>query len=326
MIDILIVVALITYTISMYFIILPFLKNTDYISRLEEYDEKSKFIISNKKLNKKNDTQIAFGALSKQVSSFKLFEGYKHKIHYKLVKANLKIKAEEFVTICLMVFLLISFFVVILSGFKVASYFYSIPIGLLGWIIPEIIIGIIVKKRQLKFNIQLGDTITLISNSLKAGYSFLQAIETVTREIKGPVSEEFLMLLKEINFGQTYEKSLLNMVERVESDDLELVVTALLIQKQVGGNLSEVLDSISSTIRERIKIKGEIRTVTAQGRISGLIISLLPVILGVILFLMSPEHIMILFTDPYGIGILVTSIILEFIGIMMIKKIVNIEV
>lgn len=142
----------------------------------------------------------------------------------------------------------------------------------------------------------------------------------------GPMAEEFAQLQKEVNFGTTTEKALENLVTRVTSDDLELVVTAVLIQRQVGGNLSEVLDNISTTIRERIRIKGEVKTVTAQGRMSGMIIAALPPALGFILFLINKSHVMVLFTDPIGLIILGFSVFMEIIGIYFISRIVSIEV
>ncbi len=182
------------------------------------------------------------------------------------------------------------------------------------------------KKRIKLLNNQLGDAIMLLSSSLKAGYSFFQAVDTVTKEMSGPISEEFVIMQKEVNLGVSTEKALENLVQRVGSDDLEMVITAVLIQRQVGGNLSEVLDNISTTIRDRIKIKGEVRTITAQGRVSGLVLSLLPIVLGVLVYMINPSHMQVLFTNPFGIILLVYSGIMELIGIFIIRKIVRVEV
>jgi tight adherence protein B len=115
------------------------------------------------------------------------------------------------------------------------------------------------------------------------------------------------------------------MVERVHSRDLEMVITAILIQRQVGGNLAEILDNISFTIRERIKLKGEIKTATAQGKISGTVVSLLPIFLTVIFFIINPEYISRLFTEPLGLGMLLMGVVMQIIGMIMIKKIISIE-
>ena len=143
------------------------------------------------------------------------------------------------------------------------------------------------------FNKQLPDTITLIANALRAGSSFLQAIELVVRETRPPISTEFARVIREVNLGLPFEQALENMVRRVRSDDLELMATAIAIQHQVGGNLAEILDSIAYTIRERIRIKGEIRTLTAQQRLSGYVVAGLPIGLAGFLFVGAPG-----FMDP----------------------------
>ena len=138
------------------------------------------------------------------------------------------------------------------------------------------------------FNKQLPDTITLIANALRAGSSFLQAIELVVRESRPPISTEFGRVIREVNLGLPFDQALENMVRRVRSDDLELMATAISIQHQVGGNLAEILDSIAYTIRERVRIKGEIRTLTAQQRLSGYVVGFLPIGLAGFLFIAAP--------------------------------------
>ena len=144
--------------------------------------------------------------------------------------------------------------------------------GLIGFMIPRIWLGRRKAGRLNAFNKALPDTITLIANALRAGSSFLQAIELVVRESRPPVSTEFGRVIREVNLGLPFEQALENMVRRVRSDDLELMATAISIQHTVGGNLAEILDSIAFTIRERVRIKGEIRTLTAQQRLSGYVV------------------------------------------------------
>lgn len=260
--------------------------------------------------------------IARRIGSARFLDGYKKKIQMQLTRAHILLKAEEYITICLLLFAAVG-----TLGFAATrSPMMFFPLGAVGWLLPGIFMKARIKKRIKNMNDQLCDAIILISNSLKAGYSFFQAVDVVSKEMTGPIAEEFTLLQKEVNLGLTTEKALENLVERVSSDDLELVVTAVLIQRQVGGNLAEVLDNISSTIRERIKIKGEVRTVTAQGRMSGLIIAVLPVILGLVLYLINPEHIGLLFKEPLGIAILVFSALMELIGIYFISKIIKIEV
>ena len=183
------------------------------------------------------------------------------------------------------------------------------------------------------FNKQLPDTITLIANALRAGSSFLQAIELVVRESRPPISTEFGRVIREVNLGLPFEQALENMVRRVRSDDLELMATAISIQHQVGGNLAEILDSIAYTIRERVRIKGEIRTLTAQQRLSGYVVGFLPIALAGFLFIAAPDFMEPMFVNPpavlglpAGVVILIFGGFMMFIGFMLIRKIVDIEV
>ena len=176
------------------------------------------------------------------------------------------------------------------------------------------------------FNRQLGDALIIIANSLRTGYSFMQAMDMVAREMKPPISSEFSRTVKEMNLGTTTEIALGNMAKRIDSEDLDLVFTAVLIQRQVGGNLSEVLDNIARTIRERVRIRGEIRTLTAQGRMSGLIVGLLPVAMGFVIYLLNPEYIRVLFSHPIGRLMLIAATVSQVIGIILIRRIVDIEI
>jgi tight adherence protein B len=202
----------------------------------------------------------------------------------------------------------------------------------LGWWIPRYYVNRRKNRRLSAFNDHLADTITLVANALRAGASFLQAIELVVRETQPPMSTEFNRVIREVNLGLPFEQALANMVRRVRSDDLELMATAITIQHQVGGNLAEILDSIAYTIRERIRIMGEIRTLTAQQRMSGYVVAGLPIFLVVILALIAPTFMEPMFGEPYILGIPAGVIILGIGAIMMvtgfllIRKIVDIEV
>jgi tight adherence protein B len=262
--------------------------------------------------------------VTKGIGNVKFLEGYKKKIRAQLVRAHLLLKEEEFVTLSVILFVFSAGATIMLKG--AAYWLLALIVGCAAWFMPVLVLKRKAGKRIKQLNDQLGDAIVLISNSLKAGYSFFQAIDMVAREMTGPIAEEFQILQKEINFGLTIEKALENLAARVSSDDLELIVTAVLIQRQTGGNLAEVLDNISTTIRERVRIKGEIRTVTAQGRISGWVISLLPAGLGFLIYLINPQHMSLLFTKPLGIMIMAVSVMMELIGIFFIRKIIKIEV
>jgi tight adherence protein B len=154
----------------------------------------------------------------------------------------------------------------------------------------------------------------------------MQAVEVASRELPQPICLEFKQLLKEVNLGVNAEQALESLTERVQSEDMKLVIMAVLIQRQIGGNLSEILDNISDTIRSRIKLKGEISVLTAQGKISGFIISMLPIALGFAIFAVNPTYIVVLFTEPIGMAMLGASVIMQLIGIFIIRKIIKIEV
>lgn len=243
-------------------------------------------------------------------------------IEHKLIQAGLPIRGAEFMAICLGVAVMYATIFLVFSG----SIRLCLIGGAAGFGMPVLILNLKINKRRKAFNDQLGDTIILIANALRTGYSFMQAIEMVSREMAKPISEEFARVLKEMNLGVTTEEALNNMAKRVNSEDLDLVITAVLIQRQVGGNLAVVLDSIANTIRERIKIKGQIKTLTAQGKISGLIIGLLPVVIGSAIYLLNPEYMSILFVHPMGKMALAGGVVSQFIGMMVIRKIINIDI
>lgn len=313
--------------ITMMFLTYPLVKyvlaKNHSVSRLKKYINMEEMREEKRKSGKK-DLKSSFSFVSKGIGNFKFLEGYKKRIQIQLTRAHLLLKPEEFITINLVIFTVAFLVVLMLMG--TSNWPLAMSIGIIGWFSPMFFIKSKVKKRIKHLNDQLGDAVVLISNSLKAGYSFFQAMDMVAREMNGPIAEEFSLLQKEINLGLTTEKALENLATRVLSDDLELLITAVMIQRQSGGNLAEVLDNISSTIRDRVKIKGEIRTITAQGRLSGMVISLLPVILAVLIYFINPEQITILFTNPLGIMLLVVSAIMELIGVFFINKIVKIEV
>ncbi len=252
-----------------------------------------------------------------------------------IARADLKLKVSEFLgiwaasTIGLPLIFLV--FSIVLPALRSPI---ALLIGaLVGFLLPRLWLGRRKGGRLNAFNKQLPDTITLIANALRAGSSFLQAIELVVRESRPPISTEFGRVIREVNLGLPFETALENMVRRVKSDDLELMATAISIQHQVGGNLAEILDSIAFTIRERVRIKGEIRTLTAQQRLSGYVVGFLPIALAGFLFIVAPTFFEPMFANPPAIlglpaGVIILAIggFAMFIGFMLIRKIVDIEV
>jgi tight adherence protein B len=252
-----------------------------------------------------------------------------------LARADLRLKPSEYLFIWAGSTLGVPVLMVIFGFFLPAlhSPLALLIGGLIGFLIPRFWLNRRKGGRLNAFNKQLPDTITLIANALRAGSSFLQAIELVVRESRPPISTEFSRVIREVNLGLPFDQALENMVRRVRSDDLELMATAISIQHQVGGNLAEILDSISYTIRERIRIKGEIRTLTAQQRLSGYVVGFLPIALAGFLFVAAPGFMDPMFANPpaiaglpAGVIILIFGGIMMFIGFMLIRRIVDIEV
>jgi len=252
-----------------------------------------------------------------------------------IARADLKLKVSEYLLIWAGVTVGVPIAMVVLS---VAMPGLRNPIvllvgGLIGFMLPRFYLGRRKAGRIGAFNKQLPDTITLIANALRAGSSFLQAIELVVREARPPISTEFGRVIREVNLGLAFDTALENMVRRVRSDDLELMATAIAIQHTVGGNLAEILDSIAYTIRERVRIQGEIRTLTAQQRLSGYVVGFLPIGLAGFLFIAAPQFMSPMFDNrvsilglPGGVIILFLGGFMMFLGFMIIRRIVDIEV
>jgi tight adherence protein B len=252
-----------------------------------------------------------------------------------IARADLRLKPSEFLMIWVASIIGVP---LLMLGLSVVLPALSNPIillvgGLVGFVLPRMWLNRRKNGRLGAFNKALPDTITLIANALRAGSSFLQAIELVVRESRPPISTEFGRVIREVNLGLPFDQALENMVRRVRSDDLELMATAISIQHQVGGNLAEILDSIAYTIRERVRIKGEIRTLTAQQRLSGYVVGFLPIGLAGFLFIAAPGFMDPMFQNPpeilglpAGVIILILGGVMMFIGFMLIRRIVDIEV
>lgn len=244
-------------------------------------------------------------------------------LEHRLVQAGWPLRGSEFLVICLAAAAAGFALFLLLSGGRLPG---AVIGAAMGYGMAVLVLHRAAAKRLRQFSDQLGDALILIANSLRTGYSFLQAVEMVAREMAQPIAGEFDRLLREMSLGTVTEDALNNLARRMNSDDLDLVVTAVLIQRQVGGNLAEVLDNIGNTIRERVKIKAEIKTLTAQGRVSGIIIGFLPFGIGLAIFLTSPAYISVLFTHPLGHVMVGGAIVSQVLGIIFIRRIVNIDV
>ncbi len=242
-----------------------------------------------------------------------------------LSRADLKLTVSEYAAL----------HVISMFGFFALGYFVlfgnQLVMGLLsafvGFFAPRIYVSRLTSSRLIRFENQLPDTLGLWVNALRSGYSVLNSMEAISRDAPEPTATEFKRVVQEVQLGISVEDALDHLLSRVESEDLDLVITAVNIQREVGGNLAEILDVISHTIRERIKIKGEIRVLTAQGRITGYVISFLPIILALFLYTINPEYMGNLFENrTCGWPLLGIALGLIGIGFALVQKIVDIDI
>ncbi len=240
-----------------------------------------------------------------------------------LARADFKVTVGEFLALQLISVLGLG----VIGYFVFGTIVLALLTAVIGWFAPRWWVSIRQGQRLKAFNNQLGDALNLMVNGLRSGYSVMQAMETVGKELPAPISVEFARVVQEVQLGIAIEQALANMIRRINSDDLDLVVTAINVQREVGGNLAEILDVISFTIRERVRIKGEIQTLTAQGRYSGYVISFLPIVLGLILFVINKPCVSQLFTKGFcGWAMVVCGLLMIASGFIAIQRIVNIEV
>lgn len=243
----------------------------------------------------------------------------------KLSRADLKLTVAEFFAlhfISMTALFSLGYFVLFAGDIV-----FSIVLAFIGFFLPRIVVARKISKRLVLFENQLPDTLGLWVNALRSGYSVLQAMEAISRDAPEPTKTEFRRVVQEVQLGIDMDDALQHMLDRVESEDLDLVVTAVNIQREVGGNLSEILEVISGTIRERVKLKGEIRVLTSQGRITGYLISGMPIALALLLNVMNPGFIGPMFSNrSCGWPMLGLGLALIGIGTAVIQKIVDIDI
>ncbi|MDH8677308.1 type II secretion system F family protein [Fusibacter bizertensis] len=289
------------------------------ISKLDAYDEE--LILINEIKNKPSEKKGPIQRIAKLLERMPTNENRRKTKALMIKQADMPVTFEELFVIKVMATSSLGLLTLAISRNPV----YVAMSVLLVWMMPSLMISSRKKKKIKMFDEQLNEGMGMISNALKAGYSFLQALAVAAEETQNPFSQEFKGLLKELSLGIPMEDALNNLVERVPSEDLKLVINAILIQKDVGGNLSEILDNISETIRERQRIKNEVNSLTAQGKLSGIIIMAMPFFLGFIIYLFDNAYILMLFETIIGRALLIFALISQVIGWFFIRKIINIE-
>jgi tight adherence protein B len=202
----------------------------------------------------------------------------------------------------------------------------ALPMAPIGYFLPRWYVGSRRRQRQAKISGQLEEMLTLVSNSLKSGYGLLQSFEYASRQIGPPLAGELKRMLQEANLGAGAEAAIEALADRIASPDMEMVVTAITIQRSVGGNLAQTLDNVAYTMRERDRIRGEIRTLTSQQRMTGVIIGGLPIFVGGIMFAINPDYMLPLFTHSVGKVLLLIAVGMEALGIVLIRSLLSFEV
>jgi len=278
-------------------------------------------VIMEEETSQKKGSPGLFKKLSNITSKVASKRGFVELFDLKLERAGLKIRGSEFMTLQIISILLIG----ILIQFFLKNYLITIIVILLLVLIPLMVINSLISKRVQKFDEQLPDTLQLISGALKAGYSFNQAVSMVVNETKPPITDEFQRILNEIRIGLPEKEALENSSNRIGSSHFAWVVMAINVQREAGGNLAEIMGIIANTIRERAKVMNQIKALTAEGRLSAIILIALPIFLGAILFTINRAYVSILFTNIFGIIMVIVSAVLMIIGIIWIIKIINVK-
>jgi tight adherence protein B len=248
--------------------------------------------------------------------------GFAERIKADLARADLSLTVSEYLIIRAGIVLL-----GLMVGYLIQRDLLSgLLLGAVGFVVPIVYVRVRQGRRLRAFNAQLPDVLDHMVGSLRAGYGLLQAVEWVARQIPHPAGTEFDRVIREVQLGRSLNESLDSMVRRINSDDLALIITAIKIQHEVGGNLADILEIVAHTIRERVRIQREIVVLTAQQRYSGYVLMVMPIALAVILYIMNPEYESQLFAPGPTLCIPIGTAIMMVIGFFVMRRIVDIEV
>lgn len=253
--------------------------------------------------------------------SSNFFDKYAASIYKELQSADIKMRPEEFSLIWLLIAVVPACLVVLFSG----SSLIAIILFVIGLILPLMLIKIKQRARVKKFDSQLSDALIIACSCLKSGLSFSQSMETIAKDMDAPISTEFAQVLAEMNMGASLEEALERMNQRIDSSYLSLTISAVLIQKQTGGNLSQILENISNSIKEKMKLKKELDSATASGKMTGILMGCMPIVLMILFYIVNPSFMLPLFQTSTGRIFLIVAAGLEIACFFLIKKIVTIK-
>ena len=284
-------------------------KRMEELKKQEGYTEVA-LVKSKKKRRRKKEGQNGF------------FVKIGSALYGQLQSADIKMRPEEFLLIWIIISVLPALFILLIS-----ESLAPVALGatVVGAFIPFILIKIKQKQRVKKFDVQLSDALMISCSSLRAGLSFTQAMEAISRDMPDPISSEFSVVLEEMTMGMPMEEALERLNKRINSDYLPLMVSSVLIQRQTGGNLSSILEGIANSIKEKMKLKQELKASTASGRSTAVMVGSMPIALCVLFYFVNKEFIMPLFTTSTGHIFLGIAIGLEVLCFIAVKKIVSIK-
>jgi tight adherence protein B len=262
-----------------------------------------------------------------------LGSGYMSQLEDELARADIPMRPSEY----LLLRLVLAGFGFLFGRYTLGYLHSGIILAVCGFVIPVMVVRSHQNRRRAKFVKQLADALMLLTNSLRSGYGFVKGLELVAKEMSDPISKELHRMLREVNLGVTVDDALLNLGRRVNSQDLDIVIGAYLVQKDVGGNLTEIMEKVAETIRERLRIQGDVRVLTTQGKLSGLVVGLLPFAVVAILLLYAPDYFGSMFGPPimghlgkYNISLgeilLAAGVFLQLLGAYVIYKVISIKV
>jgi len=248
--------------------------------------------------------------------------GFSERLDAELEAAGVSLRSGEFVVASAVAALVFG----VLGAALLRSSLLALIVAAVGGAFPTLLLRSALSKRAEKLREQLPDVLTIMASSLRAGHSFLQSLDTVAKEIAHPAAAEFQRVVAEIRLGRPAEDALESLAERVGSPDFMWAVLAVNIQREVGGNLAEILDTVADTLRERAMLRRQIKVLTAEGRLSAWVLGLLPFGIALYMFAVNPDYIGLLWKSTYGIIMLIVAGLLLVAGILWMKKIVDIDV
>jgi len=260
------------------------------------------------------------------ISSIMAGKNTAEELALQLERADMKLTVSEFVAVRIFMGLFGLGLPILFLGTTPPGILVALGAGIFGYTLPKLYMGRGRSKRVTKLSEQLPDALTMLANALKSGFGLMQSMDMVARELEHPLATDIRRMLQDINVGAATDEALQALARRSGSSDLDIVVTAMLIQQSTGGNLAEILETVGHTMRERIRIRGEIKTLTTQQVMTGVIIGMLPVFIALAITVINPEYINLLFTRTIGQVMIASAIMLELFGMFVIKRILAIEV